>query len=81
MLIEIYWSKTRDWSHLSPTTEQSRHLLVLKITCTGGPSPASSEARVSLTSLSVLTLNVRLVLVSCINLLCSTEREESDRNL
>ena len=81
MWLDIYYTETTDSSYLSPTTEQSRHLLVLKTTWTGGPKPANSEARVSLTSLSVFTLNVCRVEVSCINLLCSMVREVSDRNL
>ena len=70
-----------DCFYLSPTTEQSRHLLVLKTTCTGGPNPTNSEARVSFTSVSVFTLKVCLVEGSCINLLWSRVRELSDKNL
>ena len=81
LLINIYWSETTAACYLSPTIEQSRHLLVLNTTCTGGPNWANSEVRVSLTSLSVFTLNVRLVEISCISLLCSAVREESDKNL
>ena len=66
---------------LSPTTEQSRHLWMLKTTWTGGPIWSRNSFSVSLTSSSDLTLNILRDVSSLRTPLCAGLRVGSVRNL